>query len=876
MTRWDQWVRGWMRAYPRRFRDRFGADLARQYPPPRTGDRGAALRTARDLLRGGLGARLDDARAAWYGASGSGGIDGLRADAAHAWRGLVRRPMFASLVVATLALAAGLNTAVFGIVDATLLRPLPYPDDGRLAWIGNAWTGYPAAAVSLPEFVDYQARARSFSAMTVYSHTSLNLSPAGGAAERVQGVRATASFFDVLGVAPAMGRVFSPEEDVAGAPVAVISHGFWRRRFGGDPGILGRTLASDDGARQIIGVMPVTFTYPSALSEVWVPMNLVPGDAGARGAHNRQVIARLADGVPLARAQDEMRRIGAQLRGEYPTFYPDGSGFDVVVTSLRDRLVGDVRGALQVLMAAVLFVLLIACANVANLLVARGAARSRETATCLAFGATRLRLVRQSLFEGLLTGIGGAVGGILIAAWLLGALEAWLPEGLPRPDRILTDRRVLGFALLLTAAAGAFTAALTSIRATYDPTGASLNGGRATAAAHRSRAMLTTAQIALAVLLLTCGGFAMRSFVRLVQTSPGLRTDQVATARVALSPARYPDGPARAAFLDRVHDALRAQPGVVAAGAVSMLPLTGQTNDWSFGVEGFTPDTPGRFPTEQSRVVHGDYFRVLDIPLRAGRSFGDGDSARSPRVAIVSELFARKYFADQDAIGRRIRRWGLDSDEPWTTIVGIVADIRHEGLDEAPVPFVYYPASQIPQGGMTLLARLDAVSRGGPQVIAAAVRSVDPAQPTWSPRMMDEWLARSISTPRFNLLLLSLFAGLAMLLAAVGVYGVTAFAVARRTRELGIRAALGARPGSLLRFVVGESARLAAVGCAIGGVGAVAAGSWLRAAFHDIRLADPGVVAGIPLFVFVVAVAASYLPARRAMRVDPADALRAE
>jgi predicted permease len=307
-----------------------------------------------------------------------------------------------------------------------------------------------------------------------------------------------------------------------------------------------------------------------------------------------------------------------------------------------------------------------------------------------------------------------------------------------------------------------------------------------------------------------------------------------------------------------------------------MLPLTGQTNDWSFGVEGYVPDMPGRILTEQSRVVHGEYFRVLEVPLRSGRLFRAADTLDAPRVAIVSELFARKYWSDGAAIGRRIRRWGLDSDEPWTTIVGIVADIRHEGLDEAPVPFIYYPASQVPQSGMALLARLDAASPGGPRIIADAVRAVDPEQPTWSPRMMDEWRSRSISSPRFNLLLLSVFAALAMLLAAVGVYGVTAFSVARRTRELGIRVALGAQPRALLRFVVGEAACLAAVGCAAGGAGALAAGSWLRAAFHDVRLADPVVVAGIPLFVFTVAIAAAYLPARRAMRVDPADALRAE
>lgn len=874
-TAWDRWISLLLLAYPRAFRDRFGRDLAAQYDA--RDDRGirAALAAGRDLMRGGFGARADDLRRPGDERTG-GGLDGLRADAVHATRSLTRRPWFFGMIATTLALAAGLNAAVFGILDATLLRPLPYPNDRALVSIGLTWTDYHHSSVSLPEFVDFSTRARSFESMAAYSSTSVNLAASGGPAERVQGVRTTASLFDVLGVAPAAGRTFTAAEDLQGEPVVVLSHAFWSRRYGADPGVVGRDLITDSGPRRIVGVMPPSFRFPSAATDLWIPMNLVPGDAGSRGAHNRRAIGRLAPGVPLAAARDDLSRIAGELRREYPDSYPEGSGFGTSVMPLRESLVGDLRGALEVLMAAVLFVLLIACANVANLMVARTAERSREIATRVAFGAPRLRLVRQSLFEGLLAGAAGGAGGVLLAAWLIGALQPWLPEDLARPDSILTDSRVIAFAVLVTAAAGALTAAFTALRATRVATTEALKGTRATADTQRTRAVLTTAQVALSVMLLVCGGFAARSFMRLLDTSPGLRTEQVATARVTLASTRFPTPEARTAFFDRVRDTLLRQPGVVAAGAISMLPLSGQTSDWTFAVEGWVPPAPGIEPVEQSRVVHGDYFEVLGIPLVAGRLFTDRDTAQAPPVAIVSELLARKYWPDGNPIGRRVKRWGLDSDEPWTTVVGVVADIRHLALNEAPVPFLYFPATQVPSTSMTLLARLDAGVDAGPEVIAGAVRAVDVEQPTWAPRTMEQWLGRTVSAPRFNLLLLSIFGTLAVLLAAVGIYGVMAFGVSRRTRELGIRAALGARPSSLMRVVLREGAILAGAGIVLGGAAGLLVGRSLSAAFHDIRLADPLVLTAVPLLVLAVAMLASYIPARRAMRIDPVVALRAE
>ena len=874
--RWDAWIALWLRAYPRAFRARFGRDLAAQYPSPTERTAASALAAARELVRGGLGARADDRQRARRRGSPGGGLDGLRSDTAQATRSLTRRPWFAAMVTSTLALAAGLNAAVFGILDVTLLRPLPYGDEERLVSIGLKWTGFTHTNVSLPEFVDFRERARSFDALAVYNSTSVNLASSGGTAERIQGASATASLFDVLGVSPLLGRAYTAAEEADGTRVVAISHGFWTRRFGADPSVVGQDLVTDSGPVRIVGVMPASFRFPSADTDVWRPMYITPDDASGRGAHSRQVIGRLALGVPIDAARDEMRGVAAGLMREYPASYAADSGFGVSVRALREHLVGDLRSPLEVLMTAVLFVLLIACANVANLMVARTTERRRETATRVAFGATRLRLVRQSLIEGLLTGAAGGAGGVLLGAWLMQVLGPWLPDALPRPDAMLTDARVMTFALVVTAAAGSLTAAFTAVRATRVSTTDALKGTRATADAQRTRTVLTVAQVALSVMLLVCGGFAARSFMRLLDTSPGLRTEQIVTARVALASTRYPTVDARAAFFDRVHDMLLRQPGVTAAGAVSLLPLSGQFSDWSFGVEGWAPPTPGDSANEQTRSVHGDYFQMLDIPVVAGRLFTRGDTAHAPDVAIVSRLFARKYWKDGDAVGRRIRLGRIDSDRPWTTIVGVVADIRHLALNEEPVPFLYLPASQVPSSTMTLLARLGDGVSGGPELIAGSVRAVDVEQPTWSPRTMEEWLARTVSEPRFNLLLLSIFGGLAVLLAGIGIYGVMAFGVSRRTRELGIRVALGAQPASLMRAVLREGAMLTGMGLLLGGAAGLLAGRSLAVIFHDVRLADPVVLTVIPLFVLAVATVASYVPARRAMRIDPVIALRAD
>jgi predicted permease len=779
-------------------------------------------------------------------------------------------------MIATLALAAGLNAAVFGILDATLLRPLPYPDERALVSVANSWTDAERGSVSLPEFEDFRTRARAFASMAALSNTSINLASNGATPERIQGLRATASLFDVLGVSPALGRPFTADEDVRDVPVVVLSHNFWARRFGANPAVIGQPLATDGGVREIIGVMPRGFDFPAPTTDVILPMNLVPGTAGGRGAHSRQVIARLAPGVSLQQASQEMQAIAGDLRRTYPDSYPPAAGYTIVVESLRESLVGEWRDGLQLLMTAVLFVLLIACANVANLLLARARDRHQETAMQVALGASRGRLVRQALAEGVLTGAGGGLAGVLVAAALMRAIGSQLPTDLPRPEHVMNDTRTILFALVVTALAGGLTAAFTALRATRLSTVDALKGARVTAEARRARTVLTMAQVALAVLLLACGGFAMRSFARLIAIDPGVRTDNVVTARVSLSSARYPDGPSRWAFFSRVQEKLRQLPGVEASGAISLLPLTSQMSDWTFGVEGYTPPASASIPDEQTRIVQGDYFKVFGIPLHAGRLFADGDTAEAPAVAIVSELLAKKYWPGLDPVGRRIKLGSVASKRDWITVVGVVGDIRYLTLADDPAPILYLPAAQVPESGMTVLARLSPGQRRGPQLIADAVRAVDPEQPTWSPKTMEQWLSASVAEPRFGLILLGIFAALAVVLALVGVYGIMSFAVASRRRELGIRLALGAHPGSLRTFVLREAVWLTAAGIVLGGAGAIAGGRYLGTLFPDVRIADPVVLAGVPLFVLVVAICASYLPARRATLVDPVRALRAD
>jgi putative ABC transport system permease protein len=868
---WDRWIGLLLRFYPRRFRERFGDDLRAQYAPAGRPTLRGAMTAFRDLLKSGLGARTDDARTTWRTAA-LPGLDAMRVDSRHIVRGLRRRPLFPLAVVSTLALAGGLTAVVFAILDTTLLRPLPYSDAGRLVSIGNKWIGFDHASLSIPEFLDYRTRNRSLESIAAYTSGSFNMVTSHEGPERLLGARVTASFFDVLGVRPVLGRVFTADEDRPGLPrVVVLSHGLWSRRFGADPSVLGTRLTFDWGTSEVIGVMPPELRLPGADTELWVPLSINTASPGSRGNHNRQVIARMKPDVGLEQARAELRHLAIELQREHPDSYPTGSGWDASVRGLRDHLFGDLRTPLSLLMTAVLFVVLIACANVTNLMAARASERRHELATRLALGAPRLRLVQHALIEGLLMGVTGGAAGLALGSGVLRLLRSGLPERLPVPDHIATDLRVAAFAVGVTACAGVL-ASLATLRARQMPMLGAHRGSSDTGA-NRIRVVLTASQIAIATFLLVAGAAALRGFAALVRQDPGVATERIATARVtALS--RYAQLDALAGYFDRIVTSVAQTPGVMHAGLVSILPLSGDTSDRLFVVEGrVVPGQPS--PGEQLRAVGGEYFQALGIPLIAGRYFDRRDGPSGEPVAIISRLAATKYWGDQHPVGSRIN-FSSRASEPWITIVGVVGDIRHRGLDSSFVPVIYVPVSQLPERSLTVVARLEPSWQGGGRLIAEAVRAVDNAQPVFAELMMDDWVARSIAEPRFNLTLLTLFALLAIALTAVGIYGVMTAMVTRRTRELGVRLALGARPATLLRVVLRHGAFITGVGLMIGLVASRIASAFMGAVLIGARAIDPVMIVSVTGIVLGVALFACFVPARRAMRVDPIVALRTE
>ncbi len=617
--------------------------------------------------------------------------------------------------------------------------------------------------------------------------------------------------------------------------------------------------------------MPPELRLPGADTELWVPLSINTASPGSRGNHSRQVIARMKPDVGLEQTRADLHHLGIELQREHPDSYPTGSGWDTSVRGLRDHLFGDLRTPLSLLMTAVLFVVLIACANVANLMAARASERRHEFATRLALGAPRLRLVQHALIEGLLMGVTGGAAGLALGSGVLQLLRSSLPERLPVPDHIATDLRVAAFAVGVTACAGVL-ASLATLRARQMPT-LGAHRGSSDAGANRIRVFLTASQIAIATFLLVAGGAALRGFADLVQQDPGVATERIATARVtALS--RYAQLDALAGYFDRIVTSVAEAPGVMHAGLISILPLSGDTSDRLFVVEGrAVPGQPR--PDEQLRAVGGEYFQALGIPLIAGRYFDRRDGPSGERVAIISRLAATKYWGDQHPVGSRIN-FSSTASEPWITIVGVVGDIRHRGLDSSFVPVIYVPVSQVPERSLTVVARLEPSGPSHPRLIAEAVRAVDNSQPVFAELTMDDWVARSIAEPRFNLTLLTLFALLAIALTAVGIYGVMTAMVTRRTRELGVRLALGARPATLLRVVLRHGAFITGVGLMIGLVASRIASAFMGAVLLGARAIDPIMIVSVTGIVLGVALFACFVPARRAMRVDPIVALRTE
>ncbi len=798
----------------------------------------------------------------------------LLRDLRYSWRTLGKNPVFTSVAVLTLALGIGANTVIFTLVNTVLLRPLPFPEPDRLVfvWEETNMFGLKDSVVSLANYADWRAQNHVFQQMGALESRAYRLT-AGGEAIQVLGSTVTGSLFTTLGAKPALGRPFRDDEDQPGTPkVAILSDGLWRRAYGGDAGIVGKTISINDENYEVVGVMPRGFRFPNNDNELWTPIGTTYGakEWSNRGRHNFLAAARLKPGVTLEQANQEIRAIAARLQRQYPQTNAKVGAF---VARMRDHFVQDSRPMLWVLLGAVGFVLLIACANIANLLLARAANRRREIAIRMAVGAGRGRILRQLMAESLILAGAGAACGLALAFWGARFLERLVPTGIAALTSLSLDGRVLAYTVAISVAASLIFGLAPALRAVNAGLDSVLKQGGGRSAGGRRRGAdraLVVVEVALAFVLAIGAGLMVQTFARLRGVDPGFRTKNILSARIAVR--RIPDAGKRAAFYENVLRRVTALPGVVSAGFSNGVPLAFKGNVNGFTIEG-QPFVEGRIVNANYRIITPDYMRTLAIPLREGRGIEPRDTAEAPPVVVINEAMRRKFWPNEDPVGKRIR---FGNDEPWMAIVGIVADIRQAGLDAAPKAEMYLPAVQQPSTANWLAVR----TQGDPANLAAAVRraihEVDASVPVADVQTMEEILDREVFQRRVQMTLLTAFAGLALLLASLGVYGVLAYLVGRRTQEIGIRVALGAAPGDLAREVVGEGVRLGVAGVAAGAVAALAVTHVLSKFLFGVTPTDPVTFVFVAALLLVVALAASYIPARRAMKIDPIVALRDE
>ncbi|HEX8360797.1 MAG TPA: ABC transporter permease [Longimicrobium sp.] len=799
-------------------------------------------------------------------------MSSLVQDLRYGVRALRRSPVFAAVAILTLALGIGANTAIFSVVDAVLLRPLPFQQPERLV---NLWGSYAASgrtSTSLPDFLDWRAQLTTLGDVSGFTTASYNLT-GRGEPERVKGVAATATFFRTFGAKPAMGRFFADGEDRDRAErVVVLGHGLWVRHFGGRPSVLGETVVLNGIPRTVVGVAPEGFRAGAA-ADLWVPLNI--DTEYPRRAEFLSVVGRMKPGVTLQQVRGEMELIRSRLARQYPD--TNGS-IGVEVVSFQEDLVGKLRPALAAFAGAVGLVLLIACTNVASLMLTRAAAREREMAVRMALGAGRGRLVRQLLAESVVMGVAGGGVGLLLAMAGVAALKRSHAEILPRFGEVGVDARVLAFNFVLATLTGVLFGLAPALSAgRRELAGTLRGGGRGVAGAggtRRLRSVLVMSEVALALMLLVGAGLLIRSFARLQAVDVGVDTSHVLTARVSLPGSAYPEDAQRRALFERVLAPVEAAPGVTAAGLITGLPVTGGADYLSFEIEG-RPATEGVQQDAQPFSATPGAFAALRIPVRQGRGFGPGDNADAPRVALVSETMARRFWGKVSPLGSRIT---FDGEDPagWMTVVGVVGDTRVEGPALAAYPQVYAPLAQVPQPSVYAVVRTAGDPLALAPVVRAAVREADPSLPVYDVATMDEWLSRAVAQPRLGTTLLAVFAAVALALAAVGIYGLIAYTVSQRTREIGVRMALGARPAEVMKMVVAEGMRPALAGMVLGALGAWAASRVIASLLFGITATDPPAFLAAALFLACAAALAAYLPARRAARLDPAIALRAD
>ena len=818
--------------------------------------------------------------------------DVLFRDLRYALRTLRQRPGFTAVAVLTLALGIGASSAIFTVANGVLLRPLPYRAPAELVLVRGGWNTQPEAHLSVSEYWDYKERQTALRGMGAYAGGSLNLT-GSGAPERLEAGFITADLLPVLGVAPAIGRGFAAAEDLPGQPaVVLVSDGLWRRRFGADSGIVGRTVRLDDAPATVIGVMPPGFQLPTHFTgtgaELWAPLQLDPAyDRTDRDWHFLDAVGRLRPGVPPAEADREAAALMAAMKAEHPgEYHPSFTG---LASPLSAAVVAGARPAILVLLGAVALLLVIACANAASLLLARAEARQREMALRAALGAGHRRIVSQLLTESLVLALAGGALGLLLAEWALGALVLAAPPSIPRLDAVAIDLRVLAFTLAVAIGTGLlFGLAPALYAARADLSGSLGDGGRGTAGGTRQRVRrgLVVGQIALALMLLAGAGLLTRSFLRLQAVDPGFEPRHLLTARVEVSPLRYERNEQVRAFYAELLRRLERIPGVTLAAAARALPMTGQLEigDWSFLQEGrfSSPPLPTEYTPADWQVISPAYFRTMGIPVLEGRALEAGDRAGGPQVMVVNRTLARQVWPAGDAVGRRVLLGGGSSDSVYRTIVGVVGDVRHRGLSAEPRPEMYLPHQQFPAGTGAVSRSLYLAIRtsGDPEALATAVRAtvaaIDPDVPVVDLQTMEQALGSWAAERRLTMLVASGFALAALMLGAVGIYGIMAHLVVQRTREIGIRVALGALPREILRLVLRQGALVAGLGITAGMLGALAVTRLLSGLLFRTAPTDPLTLVGTALLLAAAAAVASAVPALRATRVDPVDALRAD
>ena len=788
-------------------------------------------------------------------------------DVRYALRSFRRTPGFTALVVATLAVGIGANTAIFSVVNAVLLRPFPYQDVDSLLRIRRG--------TSHPDLLDVSRRATTIAGIEGFRPQLFDYSD-GIEAERLDGVLVTGRLLQLFGAAPAAGRLLMPEDDRTGAArVVMLTAPFWRSHFGSDPSVVGRSISLSGERYTIVGVLGPAFEFPATRADV-VAAFLPPAgrEATSRGAHTLRAFVRLKPGVTAGIAQQELNGIGAALENEHPDTNRE---VRFVLQELRDNVAGTVREPLMILLATVAFVLLIACVNVANLLIARGAARRNELAVRAAIGASRARIVRQVLSESLLLAAAGGALGVTLAWWLTRSIVALAPEGIPRLATATLDLPVLFFAIAISLLTGLIFGTLPALAsASASIAAAARAGAREAKAGGRLRSALLVAEVALALVLLVGAGLLLRSFASLTGQRPGFDTAQLATGNVTLNGERYGNPAQRSLFWESFEERMRAIPGVRDVALTTDLPIGGSPTFHNLAFEG-KPMTPGTEPEVYYRGVNAAYFRAMGISFIKGRPFTTADRQGAPLVAIVNEAFAREYYPGEEVLGRRVR-WA-SGDGTWITIVGVVADVRGLSLDQGEVPAMHVPYSQEMnpwRRWMDIAIRTDGDAAALGPVLRREVLALDRTVPVARVRTMEDVLAASVADRRFNLILLGSFAAVALLLAVAGIYGVMSYLVVQRTREIGVRLALGATPGSVVRLITTRGLLLASVGIAIGLAAALSLVRFIETLLFNVRGTDVATLAGSAAVLLIAATAACIVPALRAGRVDPLTALRSE